>query len=179
MYQTVIRFAAEETAEESGFAALGFDLTAFLIQLVTFLLVFYILKRFAFGRVVEMLERRRKTIEEGVALTTKMQEEKAKLDKEVSKQRAEARKEADRILADGHSQAAEIIKAAEESAQEKADNIMSDARQKIEDETARARRNLEKEIVGLVINATEAVTREKLDADKDRKLISDALKGRV
>jgi F-type H+-transporting ATPase subunit b len=174
----ITRFAAEET-EASGFEALGFDPKAFLIQLVTFLLVFYVLKRFAFGKIVELLEKRRKTIEEGVALTTKLTQEKEKLDREAADTRAEARREAEQIIADSHVQTTQIIRDAEESAQEKAEKILNDARQKIEDETARARRNLEKEMVELVIQATEAVSREKLDAKKDNELIASALKGRA
>lgn len=174
----VTQFAAEE-AEASGIAALGFDPKAFLIQLVTFLLVFYILKRFAFGRIVDMLEKRRQTIEEGVTLSAKMTQEKEKLDKEVARQRAETRREAEALIADTQAQATVILKKAEASAAERANQIIEEAREKIDDEMARARRNLEKEMVGLVIEATEAVTREKLDAKKDGALITEALKGRA
>ncbi len=72
-----------------------------------------------------------------------------------------------------------MVKEAEETAQTKADAIVEEAHQKIADETPRARRDLEKEMVGLVIDATEAVTREKLDAKKDNALIENALKGRA
>ena len=44
-------------------------------------------------------------------------------------------------------------------------------------ETARARRKLEAEVVELVIEATEVVAGEKLDAKKDSALLTRALKG--
>lgn len=172
------QFAAEE-AEASGIAALGFDPKAFLIQLITFLLIFYILKRFAFGRIVDLLEKRRKTIEDGVTLSAKMAQEKEKLDKEVSRLRVEARKDAEQLLDDTKAQATAILKEAEANAAERANQIIEEARAKIDDETDRARRKLEKEMVGLVVEATEAVTREKLDAKKDSVLITEALKGRA
>lgn len=172
------QFAAEE-AEASGIAALGFDPKAFLIQLITFLLIFYILKRFAFGRIVDLLEKRRKTIEDGVTLSAKMAQEKEKLDKEVSRLRVEARKDAEQLLDDTKAQATAILKEAEVNAAERANQIIEEARAKIDDETDRARRKLEKEMVGLVVEATEAVTREKLDAKKDSVLITEALKGRA
>jgi F-type H+-transporting ATPase subunit b len=172
------QFAAEE-AEASGIAALGFDLKAFIIQLVTFLLIFYILKRFAFGRIVDLLEKRRQTIEDGVTLSAKMAQEKEKLDKEVARLRAEARRESEQLLDDTKAQAIAILKEAETNAAERANQIIEEARAKIDDETARARRNLEKEMVDLVVEATEAVTREKLDAKKDGVLITEALKGRA
>ncbi|MGI9027873.1 MAG: F0F1 ATP synthase subunit B [Candidatus Saccharimonadales bacterium] len=174
----VTRFGAEE-AEASGFAALGFDPKAFIIQLITFLLVFYVLRRFVFQRIVDMLEKRRLTIEEGVNLTSKLSEEKVKLDAEIIKIRKKAREEADEIIAATHQQTKDMIKQAEEAAETKSKAIVETAHKKIEDETARARRNLEKEMVELVIEATEAVTREKLDAKKDNALINQALKGQA
>lgn len=176
----VTTFAAEEAgAEASGFEALGFDPKAFIIQLVTFLLVFYILKRYVFGRIVDTLEKRRLKIEEGMALTNKLTEEKKKLDEEVTKIRKQARREAEEIIASTHQHTTVMIKEAETAAKTRAEAIVKEAHKRIDDETARARRNLEKEMVNLVIEATEAVTREKLDAKKDNALITNALKGQA
>jgi len=179
MFNTVLsQFAAEES-EASGFAALGFDVKAFLIQLITFLLVFYILKRYVFGRIIDLLEKRQAKIDEGLKLTSQLTEEKAKLDQEAAKLRTNARKEADALIAATHEQTKTMIREAEATASERAENIVEEARKKIDDETARARRNLEREMVDLVIEATEAVTKEKLDAKKDNALIANALKGRA
>lgn len=172
------QFAAEE-AEAKGLAALGLDSKAFIVQLITFLLVFYVLRRFVFKRVVDLLETRQAKIDEGLSLTTKLSEEKAKLDKDAAKVRQEARKEAEEIVASSHAQAKALVKEAEDAAQLKADAIVADAQKKIADEANRARRQLEKEMVDLVVEATEAVTREKLDAKKDGVLIANALKGQA
>jgi F-type H+-transporting ATPase subunit b len=172
----ITRFGAEETEAASGIGALGLDGKAFVIQLITFLLVFYILNKFVFGKVVDLLEKRRKTIEEGVRLTTKMQSEKEKLDQEIALTHQEARKQADEVIASSRQQAADILKQAEDSALAKADKIIADAKDKIEEETQKAKRNLEKDMVELVIAATEEVTREKLNARKDRVLVSSVLK---
>lgn len=169
-------FASEETTSKEGFAALGFDPKAFIIQLITFLLVFYILKRFVFDRVVAMLEARREAVEEGLRLTTEMQAERDKLEQEVVKARRQSRKDADEVLAQTHERAGAIIKEAEDRAQAKAEATMEDTKKRIAEETARARRKLEAEVVDLVIDATEAVTSERLDAKKDAKLLQEALK---
>ena len=174
----ITKFGAEE-AEASGIGALGLDGKAFLIQLITFLLVFYVLNRFVFGRVVELLEKRRKTIEEGVKLTTEMLAEKEKLEQEIAQAHKETRRQADELIAAAQEQASGIVKQAEESAQEKADRILAEAKQKISDETQKAMRDLEKELVELVISATQSVVREKLDEKKDRSLISRLLRERA
>lgn len=179
MIHTVLtQFASESAESAEGFAALGFDPKAFLIQLITFLLVFYILYRFVFSKIVTMLEARREAVEEGLRLTTEMQSERDKLEQEVTNARKQSRKEADEVLAKSHERAGAIIKEAEDKAQNKADAMMSDAKKRIEEETARARRKLESEVVDLVIDATEAVTHERLDAKKDAKLLEEALRGR-
>jgi F-type H+-transporting ATPase subunit b len=172
----ITRFGAEEADSTSGIGALGLDGEAFIIQLITFLLVFYVLNRFVFKKVVDLLEKRRKTIEEGVTLTAQMQAEKEKLEEEIARAQQEARKQADDLIASTQQQASDIIKQAEESAQEKADKVVADARQKIKEESQKAKRELEKDMVELVITTTEQVAREKLTAEKDRALISSVLK---
>ena len=53
MKEVVLKFGAEGADGASGFGALGLDGRAFIVQLITFLLVFYILNKFVFGRVVK------------------------------------------------------------------------------------------------------------------------------
>lgn len=174
------QFAAEGHEETAtGVAALGIDAKAFIIQLITFLFVYLVLKKYVFQRIVDALAKRQETIEKGVNLTGELTKQKEQLDREVAEKHREARKEAEKIVADTHAQATQILKEAEENAQAKAEQILADARQKIEDETARARRNLEREMVDLVIEATEKVSGEKLDAKKDNALIESALKGQA
>jgi F-type H+-transporting ATPase subunit b len=175
--QFLLKFGAEETGGTSGFGALGIDAKAFLIQLITFVLVFLILRKYVFGRVVKLLEDRRKTIEEGVKLTNEMTVARKKLEEEIVQTRKKSRAEADKIIADSHEQAGSMLKEAEESAQRKVDAAVADAHKKIEEETGRARRNLEKDMIELVIRATEIVAKEKIDARKDSELIKEALRG--
>ena len=174
-----VLFAAEETHETaSGLGALGISPSAFLIQLITFVLVFALLKKFAFKPIVEKLEERRKVIDEGVKAGQLLAKERQKLDKEVVEVMRDARIEADKIIATGHKEAREIIRDAEKGAERKVDAMMKDAEARIDEESEQARRRLEKEIVSLVSEATEAVVGEKVDPKKDGELIDKILKGR-
>lgn len=177
MINTIVQFAATEPEAKSGIGALGIDPKAFIIQLITFIFVFLVLKRFVFTPVVKALDKRQATIDKGVQLTTELTHQKEAFDKEVAEARKQARAEAEQIVADSHTQATQMIREAEESAQTKAEQILADARKKIQDETARARRDLEQEMVELVIDATETVTRQKLDSKQDNALVAAALKG--
>lgn len=163
-------------AESSGLSALGVDVKAFLIQLITFLLAFLVLKRYAFKPIIKVLNERRETIERGVSLGEEMKRERAKLDQEVETTLHKARQQADEILATANDAARESIREAEEKAKTKAAGVLEAAEARIVQDTARARKELEKELVGLVADATEAIIEEKVDARKDAQLIERALK---
>jgi F-type H+-transporting ATPase subunit b len=170
-------FAAEE-ASGSGLGALGISASAFVIQLLTFVVVFALLKKFAFGPIVKKLVERRNLIDKGVRAGQEMEKERTKLDAEVVKVMRDARVEADKIIQNGQKEAREIIREAEKAGQRKIDVMFADAEARIAEETAQAKRKLEKEIVGMVSEATEAIVEEKVDAAKDARLIDNALKGR-
>ncbi len=159
----------------SGIGALGVDGKAFVIQLITFLLAFWVLKRYAFAPILKVMRERRQTIDQGVKLGEQMQQEKAELEAEVEKKLHEARQKADGILADAQEAGKQAIREAEDKAREKATGILAAAEDRIKQDTQRARQQLEKELVGLVAEATEAIIEEKVDASKDVQLIEKAL----
>lgn len=169
-------FAAE--ASSSGIGALGISASAFIIQLLSFLIVFMLLKRFAFKPIIKLLEERRKTIDNGVKMGQQLEREKAKLDEQAKQIVRDARSEADKIVATGHKEARELVREAEKAASLKADDILAQAQLKINDETEHARRKLEKDMAVLVSDATETIVGEKIDAKKDKALIEQAMKGR-
>lgn len=161
----------------SGIGALGINGQAFLIQLITFLLVFWVLRRYAFKPILRLLNERHKLIEGGVVLGEEMKKQKSELDKQVSSELHKARAEADGIIAAAKQQSRGIISQSEESAQAKAKNIIDEAHETIKLETQRTRKRLEKDLVGLVSEVTEAIISEKLDPKKDAVLIDKALRG--
>jgi F-type H+-transporting ATPase subunit b len=170
--------ATEGHAEEAtGIGALGLDPLAILAQAVTFLVLFWVVKKFALDKIVQSLEDRRKTIDKGVRLGLEMQEEKDRLDQSVEKELHKARLEADKILAGAHEEAGNIIGRAEDAAGTKVEALIADAHSRIEDDVRKAKKELEQEVVSLVADATEAIIGEKLDAKKDEALIKRMLSG--
>lgn len=170
-------FAVEEVHESaSGIGALGISPSAFIIQLISFVFVFLLLKKFAFKPIVNLLEERHKTIDDGVRMGLRMEKEKAKLDEEVAKTIREARASADQIISAAHKDARQVVRDAEKSALLKVDRIIDDAEARIAEESAHARRTLEKELIGLVSEATEAIVGEKVDSKKDLELVKKAMK---
>lgn len=162
------------TEEVSGIGALGIDPLAILAQAATFLLLFFIIKKFALNGIVSSLEKRRKTIDDGVRLGREMEAEKEKLQETIESLLKEARSQADDIIAGGQKEAGEIIQAAQETATRRVDAMLKDAHNKIDEDLANARKGLEKEMRVLVAEATEIIIEEKLDAKKDASLIKRA-----
>lgn len=166
-------FAAAEEAE--GIAALGIDPLAILAQAATFLLLFWVVKRFALDKIVKTLEDRRKTIDNGIRLGRKMEAEEAKLEEKIEAELKKARIKADQILADAQREGGEAIRAAQDQATQKVDQMIADAHAKISEDMNKARKELERDMLRLVAEATEAIIEEKLDAKKDETLIQKAL----
>ncbi len=172
-------FAAEAAESGSPLAALGVDGKSFLFQLITFILTFLLLKRFAFKPITTMLAARRQVISNGILLGEKMEKEKANLDEKSAEIVREARHEADKIISIAHKESRELIQTAEKSAKTKVEAIMKEADERIGEDAERARRGVEKDIVNLVSEATEAVVHEKVDARMDAAVIDKSLKGRT
>jgi F-type H+-transporting ATPase subunit b len=169
------QFGAEQ-AEQSGLGALGVDGKAFVIQLITFVLAYLVLRRYAFGPILRILQERRDTIEQGVTLGEQMQKDKAALEATVADELHKARQEADKIIAQAHTTGRQAIQEAEDAARKKADSLIAQADDRIKQDTALARKRLEKDVAGLVSEATEAIIQEKVDVRKDAALIDKALK---
>ncbi len=194
MNNVLYKFAAAETAteahdethESTGTAApaehkaeggiLGFSIGAFVIQLITFILVFALLKKFAFDKIVKMLDARHNTIDEGVRHGLEMQKEREKVAHETEKAVRDARHRADEIISDAHKEGRDMVRQAEKAAHQKSEALLADAEARVNEEASQAKRKLERDLVGLVSEATEAVVGEKVDASKDAELIDKALK---
>lgn len=164
-------------SSSSGLGALGVDGKAFIIQLITFVLAFLVLKKWAFKPITKMLDERRKTIEAGVNLGEQMKKDQVALEAKVAQELAKARTEADGIIASAEETSRQTIRDAEGKAADKAAAIVREGEERAASEMTRARKKLETEIVGLVSDATEAIIGEKVDATKDAALIDRALKG--
>ena len=154
-------------------SGLGINGGAFLSQLITFGIVFFVLWRYAFPLVLRTLEKRETVIREGVENA-----EKARLDL------ANAGREADRIQTDARREAQTIIERAQKTAQQEAARIVEDAHAKahqigeqqsarIQQEAARARNELSRLVVDLSIDASERVIGRSVDNNDNRRLVQE------
>jgi F-type H+-transporting ATPase subunit b len=107
------QFGAEES---SGIGALGISGSHLVIQLITFVLAYFVLRKYAFEPILKVLAERRDTIEKGVKLGEEMQKERLALDKKVAAELHKARQDADGILSEASDTAKSTVRDAEDKA---------------------------------------------------------------
>lgn len=178
MLQTTISqlAATEAGAEEAeGIAALGIDPLAILFQAGTFLVLFLIVRKYALSKIVDNLEDRRVTIQEGLDNAILADQKLEASEATAQEQLAKARAEADDVIAKSHEEAGAIVADAQTRAQSQADTIVAKAEAQIASDKQSMRSELKSELLGLVAQATETVIDEKVDTKKDNALINRAL----
>lgn len=171
-------FVNNFASSASGIGALGVDGKAFVIQLITFVLAYLVLRKWAFGPILKVMRERRETIDSGVRLGEQMRKEKAALDSKVDQLLHDARRQADSIVAEATEAGRQVVRDAEDGARTKAEGIIKEAQARTEQEARQVRKQIEKEVVGLISDATEVIIHEKVDAKKDAALIDRALRER-
>ncbi|MBI3559892.1 F0F1 ATP synthase subunit B [Candidatus Gottesmanbacteria bacterium] len=101
---------------------LGIEPSLLLAQIINFGIIVLVLTKLLYKPILGMLEKRKKEIEEGLAITERMRQEEAKLEARREKLLSEARKEARIILEDakkqGHDAEREIVASAHKEAAE-------------------------------------------------------------
>lgn len=169
--------ATEHAAEApGGIAALGLNVQAFLFQLITFVIVFVILRQFVFKKLVKTLDDRRDAVEKSIKHAAETEEKLKKAEETIAGMLADGRKQADEVLAAAHKEAAHMVEEAETKAVKRAEHIVAEAKNSMDVEVAKAREALKAETVQLVAAATEQIVQQKLDPAKDAALIQAALK---
>ncbi len=173
MISTVTQFAASSTG---GISSLGVNLKGFLFQLITFVIVLLILRRWVFPKLVATLEDRRKTLEESLLQARQTEEALKTAEQKAGVILQKARAQADAALLAVNSRSEEIIAKAEAAAAERAERIIAEAEKRLSQEHNRLSTELKRELAGLVAVATEKVLRQKINETEDRTIIERSLK---
>jgi F-type H+-transporting ATPase subunit b len=171
-----IPIAAEAAEEESGGNFLVTPNVGLMIwTLLAFGITLAILRRLAFPRIGEALDRRRKAIEDSIEAATRTKREADELLDEYRARLKEAREQAEDIVARARKAADTTRDESKADARKYREELMESTRKDIEAETRRALDEIRKEVATLTVVATEKVTRKTLDSDDHRRLIQEAL----
>jgi F-type H+-transporting ATPase subunit b len=168
---TVI-FAAEDSGG-SFLVSPGVGLMVWTLAL--FLICFFILKKVAFPRIGDALDRRQRAIEESIDSAERTRVEADKLLKEYRERLTAARQQADDIVARARKAGEQQEADAVSDGKRRREELVEQARRDIEVETRRAIQEIRAEVADLTILATEKVTRKTLTSDDQRRLVDEAV----
>jgi F-type H+-transporting ATPase subunit b len=143
--------------------------------LIAFGATFLILRKLAYPRIQEALDKRARAIQDSIDAAAHTKQEADQLLEEYRARLKEAREQADDIVARSRRAAETIQDEAKADAKKYRDELMETTRRDIEAETRRALDEIRKEVANLTVMATERVTRMSLDDDEHRRLIQEAL----
>jgi F-type H+-transporting ATPase subunit b len=166
----------EAPAEEGGGAFLVSPSLGLMIwTLLSFGVALLILRKVAFPRIQDFLDRRAKMIADEIEASEKAKAESEKVLAEYRARLAEAREQAEDIVARARKAGDATQEQAKVDAKEYREQLLETTRKDIETETRRALDDIRKEVANLTVAATEKVTRKTLDSDDQRRLIEEAL----
>jgi F-type H+-transporting ATPase subunit b len=143
--------------------------------LLAFFVTYLILRKLAFPRIQEALQRRQKAIDDSIDAAERTRREAEELLGEYRERLREARKQADDIMERARKAGEQHGRETVEDARKRREELLEAARRDIETETQRAIQELRKEVADLTVLATEKVTRKALDDADQRRLVDEAL----
>ena len=143
--------------------------------LIAFGITLLILRRAAYPRIAEALDKRRRAIAESIDAAERTRVEADRLLGEYRERLREAREQADDILTRARKASEKVQEEAKVEATHKREELMEQTRRDIEQETRRALEQIRREVADLTVMATEKVTRKSLDDDDHKRLVEEAL----
>lgn len=157
--------------------ALGINSGYLLVQILNFIILFLVLKRWVYDPLLNVLTKRRQTIAEGL--------ENARI---AAEQRANAEEEAAKIITEAQAKAAEIVREAttradasaqdiKSNAEAEAQKILELARVEAEKEKASVLEKMRPQIVSLAVTATQKLLGEALDEKRQHALLKEFFSG--
>jgi F-type H+-transporting ATPase subunit b len=143
--------------------------------LVAFGVLLLLLRKLAFPRIAENLDKRQQAIEESIDTAERTKREADELLAEYRQRLTDARQQADDIVARARKAAEVNERDSLEQARKTREDLMAQTRRDIEAETRRAIQEIRSEVADLTVLATEKVTRKSLSEDDQRRLVEEAL----
>ncbi|MBO0929978.1 F0F1 ATP synthase subunit B [Fibrella aquatilis] len=143
-------------------------------QLVIFGLLFFILRKFAWGPITASLKEREDNIQGALDLAEKTRGEMAKLKSENEQILAQARNERDVMLRGAKETADKMVADARDRANVEGQRMLEQAREAMQNERQALVSQMKKEVVNLSIEVAEKVLRRELtDKASQEKLVQD------
>jgi len=148
----------------------------FVWSIITFMVLFFVLAKFAWKPLLKMLQDREDMIRTSLDDAEKAKVELERLNEESESIMAKARSEAQTILADGKAAAEKVKEDTVAKAKEQANKIREDAEKQILVEKDKAIADIKQEVVNISLSVAEKLIHKNLSDADNKALIEESLK---
>ena len=145
-------------------------------QIINFLIIFFILKKFLYKPVLDLLKKRRITIQEGIEHA---EEARVKLEKVVIEEKnilKNAQMQAKKIIEDAREESIEVIKQLNDNAKKQTEKMLKDAKDQIIRESIETEKRLAVKTSKLAVSFLEKTLNEFFSLKEQKEVMSSALK---
>jgi F-type H+-transporting ATPase subunit b len=158
------------------FEQFGVTWPKFIAQLVLFIIVYFVLNRFAFGPLLKVLEERRKRIEEGQLNAEKIKKQLAEAELRYQEVLRKANDDAQILLEESRKNNEAFSQREMEKAVKESASIVERARHEITSERNRMVDEVKREMVSMVVKTTAKVAGKVLSPEDQKRLSEEAAK---
>jgi len=158
------------------FGTFGLDPYLTGAQIVNFLIVLYILKRFLYKPVFELLKKRELTIKEGLTKTEEARKALEAAQVEEKKILKKAQETAKIILQDARDQSEQLVKETEERAKKQADRMLEEAKMQIQRDIKEAEMRLRTNITELSVELLKKSLSDIFNNNEQEQIVDRAVK---
>ncbi len=140
---------------------------------ITFLVLLFVLRRFAWGPILRTLDERERTIRDAIDSARREREQAEKLLAQQKEGLARAQREAAELARRNQQEVEAMRQELTARARKEADELLADARRQITEEVVKARGELKGEVVDLAIDAAAQLIKANLDEKAQRALVEE------
>jgi F-type H+-transporting ATPase subunit b len=151
------------------------DFGLFFWMMVTFTLVFVVLKKFAWKPIVQALKEREDNIQEGILNAEEAKNELKNVKVKSDKILSESVVERDILIRQGREIKETLLAEARQQAEADAKRIVESAKKVIEEEKIAAINQIKLQVASLSVEIAERILRKKLEDGKDQKELMNTL----
>ncbi|HYS96164.1 MAG TPA: F0F1 ATP synthase subunit B [Chthoniobacterales bacterium] len=152
----------------------GWNWKLFLSQVISFCIVAFLLRRFAYKPILAVLEDRRRKVEEGQLNAEKIRKELAEAEKRYQEIVAKANADAQRMIDEARESSAHVAERKQQEAIAAAEQILAKAKEAAALEHERQMQTLKRELGRLVVDTTAKVTGKVLTPEDQKRLQEEA-----
>ena len=153
----------------------GIEPILLLAQVVNFLIILFVLKKFFYKPIVKMLDDRRERIAESLKNADLIEQKLAQTEEKSAQILKAAQAQGEKFIADAQGQANKIIEAAQLEAQANTQRAISEAVEQIASEKAQMKKELESETLSLVVAVTQKVLGRTMKSSEKAELTKKAI----